>query len=52
MSTRIRQSGGGKKKVAEVLENCVEQGLMLRFAQLGSPEVRAGPAKKIRVRKD
>lgn len=44
------QDPDGDKKVARILDNCIEQALILEFAYTGCLEVRAGPATRISVR--
>lgn len=38
--------------MARILGSCIEQAFMLEFAYIGSLEVTAGPAMRIRVRED
>lgn len=42
----------GVEKVARILDSCIEQAFVLEFAYTGSLEVRAGPARRVRVRED
>ena len=52
IGAKTKQGGVSEKKWQGFLESCIEQALMLEFNYTGSLEVRAWPAKRIRVRED